>query len=265
MPANIRPHHQRTIDRLTEAYRDDPKFEALIIGGSVIKGYAREDSDIDFLLVATDEEYARRAAARDLLINRTDLSDYDGGYVDGKVINTSFLHNVADRGNEATRWAFSDVILGFSRLSELRPLLERIVEYPEADRDRRVKTFYCLAFMGNWLMHEASRYDNRHGILRAASQLSLFSSRLLLAHNRILFPFHKWLLKEVEQAPDKPADFLQLLQELLEQPSPATAGPFFHCVQEFQDWGVLDIEAYTWFMTEVEWSWMNGTTPMEDW
>lgn len=265
MPPTIRPHHQRAIERLTDAYRDDPKFDALIIGGSVMKGYAREDSDIDFMLVANDEEYARRADARDLLIYRTDLSDYDGGYVDGKIINASFLHDVAERGNEPSRAAFTGASLAFSRLPDLQPLLDRIVAYPEADRDRRIKTFYCLAFMGNWLMNEASRYDNRYGILRAASQLSLFSSRLILAHNRILFPFHKWMLKAIEQAPDKPANFLELTHEMLEKPCPETAGPLFHCVQEFHDWGIEDIEAYTWFMTEVEWSWKHGTTPMEDW
>jgi hypothetical protein len=30
-------HHQRAIDRLADAYRDDPRYRALIIGGSVAK------------------------------------------------------------------------------------------------------------------------------------------------------------------------------------------------------------------------------------
>ena len=119
--------------------------------------------------------------------------------------------------------------------------------------------------MGNWLMYEASRYDNRHGIIRAASQLSLFTSRLILAHNRILFPYHKWMLKAVKEAPEKPDGFLDRIRTLLDNPCVQTAGPLFDSVKEFHDWGVKDIEAYTWFMTEVEWSWKNGTTPMEDW
>lgn len=265
MATNIKPHHQRTIERLTEAYQNDPRFEALIIGGSVVKGYARDDSDVDFMLVATEEEYAHRVASRDLLIYRTDLSDYDGGYVDGKVVSKSFLKDVENRGNEPSRAAFLGAFFAYSQLPYLQPLLERIPVYPEADRNRRIKAFYCLAFMGNWLMNEATRYDNRYGITRAASQLSLFSSRLILAHNRILFPYHKWMLKSVEEAAEKPASFLERMQELLDKPSVDTAGQLFECVQNFKDWGVSDIEAYTWFMTEVEWSWMNGATPMEDW
>ena len=75
----IQPHHRRAIDRLADAYRDDPRFSALIIGGSVAKGYARPDSDVDFLIVANDAEFLRCQADQDLFINRTDLCDYSGG------------------------------------------------------------------------------------------------------------------------------------------------------------------------------------------
>ena len=43
------------------------------------------------------------------------------------------------------------------------------------------------------------------------------------------------------------------------------ATALFEGVRAFQDWGVSDLEAYTWFMTDVEWSWMSGRTPIEDW
>ena len=75
----IREHHQRAIDRLADAYRGDPEFLGLIIGGSVAKGFARDDSDVDFMIVATDESFERRLADRDLFINRRDLTDYEGG------------------------------------------------------------------------------------------------------------------------------------------------------------------------------------------
>jgi predicted nucleotidyltransferase len=32
----------------------------LIIGGSVAKGYAREASDVDFLIIVTDDVFERR-------------------------------------------------------------------------------------------------------------------------------------------------------------------------------------------------------------
>ena len=56
----MRPHHKRAIENLIESIKKDERFLALIIGGSVAKGMEREDSDIDVILVATDEEFLKR-------------------------------------------------------------------------------------------------------------------------------------------------------------------------------------------------------------
>ncbi len=130
-------HHRRAIDRLVNEYRDDTRFSALIIGGSVAKGFARPDSDVDFPIVATDDEFNRRKTQNDLFINRKDLCDYEGGYVDGKIINHAFLKEVADKGNEPSRAAFEGAFVAYSHLPNLDALLEKIPVYPEHDRDRR--------------------------------------------------------------------------------------------------------------------------------
>ena len=261
----IRAHHQRAIDRLTEAYRDDDRFIGLIIGGSVAKGFARDDSDVDFMIIATDTEYADRQTTRDLFINRQDLTDYPGGYVDGKIYELGFLEEVAADGNEPSRAAFEGAFVAYSHEPRLETLVQDIPVYPEEGHDERVKAFYCMAFIQHWLMHEAVRHDNRYTILRAASQLALFSGRLLLAHNRKLFPYHKWLPRTLESIEDKPDDYMRLFNDLLEQPGAETATALFESVRDFRDWGITDLDAYTWFMTDVEWSWKANNTPMEDW
>ena len=261
----IRDHHQRAIDRLADANRDSPDFLGLIIGGSVAKGYARDDSDVDFLIVATDEAFEERLAARDLFINRRDLCDYGGGYVDGKIINLAFLGDVAEKGNEPSRAAFEGAFVAYSHVSDLDGLVQRIPVYPELGHDARIKAFYCMAFIQHWLFLEAERHGNRYTMLRAASQLALFTGRLILAHNRRLFPYHKWLSRTLESVPDKPGDLMTCFNELLNDPGGDSASALFELVRDFQDWGVSDLEAYTWFMTDVEWSWMSGTTPIEDW
>ena len=261
----IRDHHQRTIDRLADAYRDDPRFRGLIIGGSVAKGCARDDSDVDFLIIATDEAFDRHQAERDLFINRRDLCDYDNGYVDGKIINFAFLEDVAENGNEPSRAAFEGAFAAYSHDSDLDALLKRIPVYPEAGHDERIRTFYSMAFIQHWFIHEAERHDNRYLLLRAASQLALFSSRLILAHNRILFPYHKWLSVALESAPDKPTDLITYFNALVNEPCGVHATALFDAVRTFQDWGVSDLEAYTLFMTDVEWAWKSGKAPIEDW
>lgn len=261
----LRAHHQRAVDRLVETYRDDPEFRGLIIGGSVAKGFARDDSDVDFMIIATDDAFERRLAERDLFINRTDLCDYEGGFVDGKIINLAYLEDVADRGNEPSRAAFVGAFAAYSHIAGLDPLLQRIPVYPEAGHEERIRAFYSMAFIQHWLFHEAERHGNRYTMARAASQLALFSGRLILAHNRTLFPYHKWLARTLESAPDKPDDLMALFDDLLDAPSGERATALFQRVRDFQDWGVSDLDAYTWFMTDVEWAWMSGKTPMEDW
>ena len=229
------------------------------------RGYARDDSDVDFLIVASDEEFEQRLAARDLFINRRDLCDYDGGYVDGKIINLAFLEDLAVNGNQPSRAAFEGAFLAYTHLPSLDDLLKRIPVYPEAGHDERVRAFYSMAFIQHWLFHEADRHGNRYTLTRAANQLALFAGRLILAHNRILFPYHKWLPRALESAPEKPDDLMACFNVLLDTPSGAHATALFEKVRDFRDWGVSDLDAYTWFMTDVEWSWMSGRTPIEDW
>ncbi|NNK33927.1 MAG: hypothetical protein HKP02_12430 [Xanthomonadales bacterium] len=220
---------------------------------------------MDFLIIATNEAFEQHLAARNLFINRRDLCDYDGGFVDGKIIDLAFLADLADRGNEPSRAAFEGAFTAYSHIPELEALLKRIPVYPEAGHEKRVRAFYCMAFINHWLIHEAERHGNRYASVRAASQLALFCGRLILAHNRRLFPYHKWLPRALESAPDKPEGLMEGLNDLLKKPCGDHASALFEQVRDFRDWGVSDLEAYTWFMTDVEWSWMSGTTPIEDW
>ena len=263
-PGHLAAQHKRAIARLVEAYGDDRRFIALIIGGSVAKGYARPDSDVDFMIVANDEEFAHRDATDDLFINRRDLCDYEDGFVDGKVIDVAYLQDVAAFGNEPSRAAFQGAFTAFCHDKAIEDILPVIPVYPEQGHEQRVKAFYSMAFMQNWLMGEATRHGNPYTIQRAATQLALYASRLILAHNKVLYPYHKWLIRALEEVPDKPEGFMRSLEALNTVPSVTTAGALFDELRRFRDWGVKDIEAYMWFMREVEWGWRGGAASLED-
>ena len=161
--------------------------------------------------------------------------------------------------------AFEGAFVAYSHVPDLDALLQRIPVYPEVGHDERIRAFYSMSFIQHWFIHEAERHGNRYTLTRAASQLALFTGRLILAHNRRLFPYHKWLPKALESAPDKPDDLMECFNDLLKGPCGDHATALFERVRGYRDWGVSDLEAYTWFMTDVEWSWMSGTTPIEDW
>jgi hypothetical protein len=59
---------------------------------------------------------------------------------------------------------------------------------------------------------EAAKRDDPYLAGWAASRLALLACRLVLAHNRVLYPYHKWLLRTVAEVPDRPDDYVDLVR-----------------------------------------------------
>lgn len=259
------PQHQRAIQRLTEHFEPDPNFIALIIGGSIVKGWALENSDVDFVLVATDEEYARRCATRQFGFVSHDFTDYPDGYVDGKIIDLAFLRDVADHGSEPARSAFVNAFTTFSRNPEVDELIKAIPVYPEAGREERMRAYYNEVLLLNWFVTEAVKRGNQYLLMRSVADLVLFGGRFVLAHNRILYPFHKWFMRVLEDAPEKPANFMEVTNALLNNPNVQTARAFTDMIIQFGGWGEDLHEAGVHFMEEREWNWRGRKAPIHDW
>jgi hypothetical protein len=263
----IRPHHQRAIERLVERFSDDLRFPAVIVGGSVAKGIARDDSDVDAVFIASDEEWRRRRAGRDYFMYLPDLCDYPHGYVDAKVVDKQFLLDAADHGSEPARFAFRDAFVAYSRIPGLEEVVQRIPVYPEHERVAKLKAFYShVVLYAQYFMPEAERWENEYLRWHAATNLVLFAGRLILAHNRILYASQKWLLKAVAEAPEKPAELLPLLERVIAQPSSAAAAAVWECLREFRDWGMTPEQIGGEYICIAEWGWREGrpgTGPVE--
>jgi hypothetical protein len=214
--------------------------------------------------VATDAEYARRAAAHDYAIYAPDMCDYEGGYADGKVIDLAFLRDVAAQGSEPARAAFVGAILAYARLPELGDLLAEIVTYPEAAHSAKIQSFFAQVQAWQWYVGEAEKRDNRYLLLHTTAQLVLFGGRMILAHNRVLYPYHKWFMTAVERAPEKPDQCMALIDRLLHEPSKAHADAFCEALFAFTAW---DQPPEGWparFMQDTEWAWRTGHVPLPD-
>jgi hypothetical protein len=262
----ILPHHQRVIDRLIDLFQDDPRFPAMIIGGSVAKGRARPDSDVDVMLIATDEEYARRVPTHDFWYINRDLCDYPGGYVEGKILDMSFLRDAADHGSETARAAFVDAFLGYSHLPEVAELLARIPVYQERVHTAKLAAFFGQVCIFKWYVGEAEERQDRYLLTQAVANLALYGGRLILAHNRILFPYHKWFLYDLRRAEQKPDHFVDLLETLVAHPSKEHAQAFYDSLAAFRDWGITPgMQAAVQFARDTEWNWRDGRPPLQDW
>ena len=259
------PHHQRTVDRLIDRFKADPNFLALLIGGSLVKGYGNESSDVDFMLITTDDEYVRRSAERALTYYSTDLCDYPGGYVDGKIVDVAFLEEVADRGSEPARSAFEKVIVAYSQLPQLDDLLQRITAYPEAHHTEKLQSFYAQLLAMQWYVGEAEKRDNKYLMMHTVSDLVLFGGRMILAHNRLLYPYHKWFLRRLQDAPAKPDELMALIDQLLNEPSKANADRFCETILNFTPWPAPPEGWPARFMEDTEWAWRKGSAAIGDW
>jgi hypothetical protein len=265
MYENLLPHHRATIEHLTEHYRADPRYRALIIGGSIVKALARPDSDVDIMLITTDEEFSRLSARQEFTLYRPDLSTYEGGYVDGKFLDYHFLLTAAARGGEPTRWSFVNAIIAFSDIPDLESLVRRIATYPIHEQQARIRGFYGQFGITNWYIGEAEKRNNAYLLARSTADLVLYACRLILAHNRMLFPHHKWMMTEIQRAPDKPADFIPLVENLLAAPGTASAKALYDCVMNFRDWGLTFNDAVNAFAEDTERYWLHGRPALADW
>ncbi len=257
-------HHERAIQRLKTAYASDPETLAIIVGGSVAKGWATPGSDVDFMAVMEEDALARCVAEERLMVHRTDLTDYEGGYAEGKMVDLAFLRLVAERGSEPARAAFLGAIVLFDRTGEVQPLVDRILVYPETGVEERIRRFHSQLMIWHWYIREAARRDDPTLMSRAVAEFSLFAMRLILAHNRRLYPYHKWALRAVEECPDKPAGVTEALVRLNRQPSPHEASAVS---DQLHAWMPLEVdyrEHCRHFLEDSEWNWISHPAPIGD-
>lgn len=84
-------HHRKAIENLIEYFKPNKEVYAVVLGGSVAKGLARPDSDIDALIIVSNEEHARREKNGTLSECISENCGYEGGYFDLKYMTKDFL------------------------------------------------------------------------------------------------------------------------------------------------------------------------------
>jgi hypothetical protein len=261
----VYPHHQHAIDRLIDQYREDPRFLAMLVGGSIAKGRAREDSDVDVNFIVSDEEFKLRQETTDLWFFDPDLGERPELYAEGMIISRQFLLDAIERGSEPTRASFKGAIIGFSHIDDLPELLSRVTQYPEAERDEKIGAFYAQMAIAHWFVHDAEARRDPYLASWAATEMVLYASRLVLAHNRILYPYHKWLGYEVAQAPERPERFIELAAELVATPTATTGQALMDSMHAFRDWGVPQAEITSRYARYNLLQWQEQRPALQDW
>jgi predicted nucleotidyltransferase len=258
------PHHAHTIQNVKEYFQRDPEVLALLLSGSIAHGFQSAASDVDIMIFISENDYQKRFQAGQLTFFNTDLCTYEGGYIDGKYISLNFLKQVLAKGSEPARFAFEGSQVLFSRIEGFEEEICKILEYPRAAKDERIQRFYGQLEAWHWYCGEALRKGNQYLLGTAIHKMILFGGRLILAHNQMLYPYHKWFLKVLDKAKEKPSGLMACIQTLTESPTVENIEAFYEMIKSFQPW---NSNPYGWgaqFMLDSELNWLEGRTPVDD-
>lgn len=264
MKPKMHPHHLEGIQRVTEYFQRDPEIQALLLGGSIAHGFETASSDIDILIFVSEQDYQKRFAENRLHFFNTELTDYPGGYVDGKYSTPGFVKQVAESGSEPARFAFAGSQVLFSKLDDFNADVRRAAQYPKTDKAERIQRFYAQFEAWHWYCGEAVRLNNPYLLGTSVSKFILFSGRLILAHNELLYPYHKWFLRVLEEAPNKPAGLLAGIHALSENPVAENIEGVYEQVKSFRPWVEGNFSWPTQFMLDSELNWHTSNTPIDD-
>jgi hypothetical protein len=260
----VYPHHARTIERVLERFAAESEVAAILLVGSIAHGFAEERSDVDIALVVSDADYQRRTAAGQLTLYAPELATYEHGYVDAKYLSPSFLEAVEQRGSEPARYAFADARVLASRIPELGERLERIARYPMAEQNARLVRFHGQLQAWHWYVAQAAARGERYLMNLACAKLVLFAGRLVLAHNELLYPYHKWFLRVLARAPDQPAGLLAAIERVSQEPNVEHASALYHLVDGFRPWPTGGVGWGEHFLRDAELGWLHGHAAIDD-
>lgn len=257
-------HHATTLARVADHFSKDPEVIALLLAGSIAHGFCTAESDVDVMIVVSDADHAARLRSVRTGFFSRELCTYDAGYVDGKYISAGLVREVAAKGSEPARFAFQDARVVFSRDPALPALIAEAARYPAPGKAERIRRFQAQVEAWRWYSSEALKKQNLPLYRTAVSKLTLFGGRIVLAHNELLYPYHKWFLRVLAGAPEKPPGLLEQIEALAGAPDAGRVELFTTSIRAFRGWEVEPIGWGAQFMLDSELNWLHAPAPIDD-
>ena len=207
------PHHREAVKELISIFREKEGVIALVFGGSVAKHMEREDSDIDAMVIVTEEFYERKRKVNCIAecISMGDCA-YPGGYFDVKYMTKDYIRDAAEKGSEPTRNSFIGSHVVFSADEEVTELVRRIPVFQKQEFEEKMLSFFSNLQLNYNYFWKACRPEG-YMKLKVASEIVYSLYRMVLQENEILFPCNRRLEQFVKLAPDQPEHLVEYCEE----------------------------------------------------
>ncbi|MBN2509370.1 MAG: nucleotidyltransferase domain-containing protein [Spirochaetales bacterium] len=260
----MKQHHQEAIDIFLSRYTPHSWVTGILLCGSIAHGFEKPDSDIDVVIIADAAEFKKRKQDNTLAFSIWDICRYEHGYVDCKVVDRDMLELIAQKGSDAARYAFQGSRILYSTLPGLEDLLRRIDRYPAEQKEERKKRFASQILAWKWYYSEGVKKGNAYLLYLAVQKLILFSARLVLNENEMLFPYHKWILRVLETAPRKPEGLMKAIDTILLDHSPERVNSFCADLLSFVSFTEKSVDWPNYFLKDSEQNWIEHEPPVDD-
>ena len=209
-------HHKDSICNMIGHFQSNKEVIALFLTGSVANGNEREDSDLDGVVIVTDEYYNQKRQNHQLEESILGKCTYEGGYFDVKYMSKDALKDISNHGSEIYRSLFQNARTLFTQDPELPDIVNTIRKYPIEKKEEKFLRFYSsvkLAYDYYWCVCKVTGYMRRH----MADQIVYHVYRLILLENEIMIPSCRRLEQSVIDAKNKPEGIVTLCTRLMDR------------------------------------------------
>ncbi|MDO4284952.1 MAG: nucleotidyltransferase domain-containing protein [Eubacteriales bacterium] len=225
-------HHRDSIEKLKEYFKDREGVIALILGGSVAKGCEREDSDLDAMVIISQQAYAERAASNTTVETIFGHCTYPGGYFDVKYMTKEYLEEAAQKASEPTRNSFIGARVLFSADPEIEGIVNRIPVFQKQEKEAKMASFYSNFHLNYYYFLRICKPEG-YMRMRCISEMIYSIYRMVLQENEVLFPCNRRLEATVEQVDNRPENLVELGKTLARAQDDQDAERF---AQAYLDW-----------------------------
>ena len=259
-------HHKESIKNLIKYFENDSTIISIVLGGSVAKNCAHPDSDIDAIVVVTDEKYTALEKEYRLAECIFGHCTYEKGYFDIKYTTLEYLKAVAKKGSEPSRNAFVSSMCIFGSNEEVFELIKQIPVFQKQEKNDKMLTFYSALNLNKGYFWSVSN-NNIYLKTKVASDIVLFALRLILQNNEVLFPCHKALLETIDKLENKPQNITKKVNCFLASSTDESKNELVNTVLEFIDYTPPDnyAEVLTRFIVDNELWWYKQRSTIAEW
>ena len=219
-------HHIESAQKLKEYFEGREGVIAVVLDGSTVKGNARPDSDIDAIVVVTEECYRELAACNRLAEVIAGHCTYEGGYFDVKYKTKAILQRAAEHASEPTRNAYVKAQVLCTTDAEIPALVAAIGRYPEHTVADKIACFCANLQLNRGYFLNIVPADNAYMRAHLAQEIVYSVYRLILIENRQLFPCNRRLEETVRACRKRPENILELGRAFLADVTPGKCEAF---------------------------------------